>query len=71
MVILPVLGRVISRMARMDRRVRLAGILAAENKRGGGREGRSRRGIKIRGISFFTRDCVVSPGVLSTRNYRK
>lgn len=70
MVILPVLGRVISRMARMDRRVRLAGILAAENKRGG-REGRSRRGIKIRGISFFTRDCVVSPGVLSTRNYRK
>lgn len=35
MVILPVLGRVISRMARMDRRVRLAGILAAENKREG------------------------------------
>lgn len=55
MVILPVLGRVISRMARMDRRVRLAGILAAENKRGGKRGTQPTWNKDTRDFLFYTR----------------
>lgn len=53
--ILPVLGRVISRMARMDRRVRLAGILAAENKRGGEEGTQPTWNKDTRDFLFYTR----------------